>query len=50
MKPLCIYHDNCDDGFAAAWAIRAVFGGGSHKGAAGFTVGKPVHVILHALG
>jgi oligoribonuclease NrnB/cAMP/cGMP phosphodiesterase (DHH superfamily) len=22
MKPLCIYHGNCDDGFAAAWAVR----------------------------
>jgi len=23
MKPLCIYHGGCDDGFAAAWALRA---------------------------
>jgi oligoribonuclease NrnB/cAMP/cGMP phosphodiesterase (DHH superfamily) len=22
MKPLCIYHGNCDDGFAAAWCVR----------------------------
>lgn len=22
MKPLCIYHGGCDDGFAAAWAVR----------------------------
>ena len=22
MKPLCIYHGHCDDGFAAAWAVR----------------------------
>lgn len=21
-KPLCIYHGNCDDGFAAAWCVR----------------------------
>lgn len=21
MKPLCIYHGNCDDGFGAAWAV-----------------------------
>jgi oligoribonuclease NrnB/cAMP/cGMP phosphodiesterase (DHH superfamily) len=21
-KPLCIYHGHCDDGFAAAWAVR----------------------------
>lgn len=24
MKPLCIYHGNCDDGFAAAWCVRHV--------------------------
>ncbi len=22
MKPLCIYHGGCDDGFAAAWVVR----------------------------
>lgn len=22
MKPLCIYHGGCDDGFAAAWCVR----------------------------
>lgn len=22
MKPLCIYHGHCDDGFAAAWCVR----------------------------
>ena len=21
MKPLCIYHGNCADGFTAAWAV-----------------------------
>lgn len=26
MKPLCIYHGNCDDGFAAAWAVRKALG------------------------
>lgn len=26
MKPLCIYHGGCDDGFAAAWAVRAALG------------------------
>ena len=27
MKPdLCLYHTNCDDGFAAAYAVRACFG------------------------
>jgi oligoribonuclease NrnB/cAMP/cGMP phosphodiesterase (DHH superfamily) len=25
-KPLCIYHGNCDDGFAAAWAVRHALG------------------------
>lgn len=23
MKPLCIYHGGCDDGFAAAWCVKA---------------------------
>lgn len=27
MKLLCIYHGGCDDGFAAAWAVRNAFGG-----------------------
>src|SRR4051812_40261454 len=22
MKPLCIYHGNCADGFASAWVVR----------------------------
>lgn len=26
MKPLCIYHGHCDDGFAAAWAVRRALG------------------------
>lgn len=26
MKPLCIYHASCDDGFAAAWSVRAALG------------------------
>lgn len=26
MKPLCIYHGNCADGFAAAWVFRRKFG------------------------
>lgn len=26
MKPLCIYHGNCADGFGAAWAVRAALG------------------------
>jgi hypothetical protein len=26
-KPLCIYHSNCADGFAAAWVVRRYFGG-----------------------
>src|ERR1700693_3610721 len=25
MKTLCIYHGHCDDGFAAAWAVRKAF-------------------------
>lgn len=26
MKPICIYHGFCDDGFAAAWAVRSAVG------------------------
>lgn len=26
MKPLCIYHANCLDGFTAAWVVRRYFG------------------------
>lgn len=26
MKPLCIYHGACDDGFASAWAVRKALG------------------------
>lgn len=26
MKPLCIYHGNCADGFGAAWVVRKFFG------------------------
>lgn len=29
MKPLCIYHGNCADGFAAAWVVRKFFGEGN---------------------
>lgn len=28
MKPLCIYHGNCADGFTAAWAVYKAFGDG----------------------
>lgn len=27
MKPLCIYHGNCADGFGAAWVVRKYFNG-----------------------
>lgn len=26
MKPLCIYHGNCADGFTAAWAVWKALG------------------------
>jgi hypothetical protein len=26
MKPICIYHDNCADGFTAAWVMHKRFG------------------------
>lgn len=32
MKPLCIYHGNCMDGFAAAWAVWKAFGMGLGEG------------------
>src|SRR5665213_864100 len=28
MKPLCIYHGNCADGFTAAWAVHKAMGVG----------------------
>jgi len=28
LKKLCIYHGNCPDGFAAAWAVRYALGNG----------------------
>lgn len=37
MKPLCIYHDKCADGFTSAWAVYKAFGdevdffGGVHQ-------------------
>ena len=27
MKPLCIYHGNCADGFTSAWVVNKFFGG-----------------------
>lgn len=27
MRPLCIYHGNCADGFGAAWVVRSFFKG-----------------------
>lgn len=27
MKPLCIYHGNCADGFGSAWVVRRFFAG-----------------------
>lgn len=29
MKPLCIYHHGCTDGFAAAWVVRKFYGDGN---------------------
>lgn len=29
VKPLCIYHGNCADGFGAAWAVRHALGEGN---------------------
>ena len=27
MRPLCIYHGNCADGFTSAWVVRQAFHG-----------------------
>ncbi len=32
MKPLCIYHSNCADGFTAAWAVRQAMDADFHPG------------------
>lgn len=31
MKPLCIYHGNCQDGFGSAWAVRHALGDGVER-------------------
>lgn len=48
-KPLCIYHHNCADGFAAAWAVREAlpeceFYGGTHGNPPPDVAGR--HVIM----
>lgn len=35
MKPLCIYHSNCADGFTAAWAVRQAMDADFHPGVHG---------------
>lgn len=50
MKPLCIYHGNCADGFGAAWVVRKFFGGnvefhaGTYQDKPPNTAGR--HVLL----
>lgn len=44
MKPLCIYHGNCADGFGAAWAIRKAFGPGGVDFHAGVYQDPPPNV------
>ncbi|MDA1325725.1 MAG: DHHA1 domain-containing protein [Proteobacteria bacterium] len=52
MKPLCIYHGNCADGFGAAWAVRHYFGDGNVEFHAGLhgeappdTTGRDVVIV-----
>lgn len=46
IKPLCIYHGNCADGFTAAWVIRKALGDGVefHAGVYGQ---EPPDVLNH---
>lgn len=41
MKPLCIYHGNCADGFGAAWVVRKFFGKDGVEFFAGTYQNKP---------
>src|SRR5690554_5936485 len=41
MKPLCIYHGNCADGFGAAWVVRKFFGPDGVEFYAGTYQNKP---------
>ena len=52
MKPLCIFHGNCADGFGAAWAVRHFFGdkniefhAGLHGNAPPDTEGRDVVIV-----
>jgi len=47
MKPICIYHGFCDDGFAAAWVVRAATGHGLFEFYPG-VVDRPIHVTTGA--
>lgn len=44
MKPLCIYHGNCADGFGAAWVVRKRFGDGNVEFHAGVYQESPPDV------
>ena len=44
MVPLCIYHGNCADGFAAAWVVRKFFGSDQIDFHAGFYGAEPPDV------
>lgn len=45
MKPLCIYHSNCADGFGAAWVVRRFFGADGVDFHAGVYQNEPPEVI-----
>lgn len=45
MKPLCIYHGNCADGFGAAWVVRRFFGDGNVDFHAGVYQDPPPDVL-----
>lgn len=51
LKPLCVYHADCVDGFTAAWAVWTRFGGEFDYFAAAYERSPPVevagrHVVL----
>lgn len=44
MKPFCIYHGNCADGFGAAWVVHKFFGADQVDFYAGFYGAEPPDV------
>ena len=50
MKPLCIYHGNCADGFGAAWVVRKALGdvdfhAGDYQNPPPDVTGRDVYIV-----